>query len=141
MHDGQPVRDGPRHLAHVDLDAARVAAAGAEQVLDQGAVAAADVEHARARLDHLRHQLEVEAHVLGEILDRPLQGSPACSAQPARKPDRVRWKSGSSSRKASWPLSLLISTKLALAPARFSARAMARDCAVGNSQSLSNETT
>ncbi len=31
--------------------------------------------------------------------------SAACTAQPARKPASVRWKSGSSSRNASWPLS------------------------------------
>ena len=43
--------------------------------------------------------------------------------------------SGSSSRKASWPLSVSISTKETGAPAAFSAWTIARLSAVGNSQS------
>ncbi len=38
---------------------------------------------------------------------------------------------GSSSRKASWPLSLSISTKLTRAPAAFSARTIERPSGVG----------
>src|SRR5260221_13942767 len=43
--------------------------------------------------------------------------SPACTAQPRRKPAKVRRKSGSSSRNASGPLSVGNSTKDTLAPA------------------------
>ena len=49
--------------------------------------------------------------------------------------------SGSSSRKASWPLSVLISANETRAPAALSAWTMARDSEVGNSQSLVNEIT
>ena len=55
---------------HVDLDAARVAALGAEQVLDQRAVSAADVQHARAWRDHLGDQPQIDPHVLGDEADR-----------------------------------------------------------------------
>ena len=49
--------------------------------------------------------------------------------------------SGSSSRKASWPLSVTISANETRAPPALSACTMARDSAVGNSQSEVNETT
>ena len=49
--------------------------------------------------------------------------------------------SGSSSRKASWPLSDSISTKLTLAATAFSACTISRLSRVGYSQSLVNETT
>ena len=48
--------------------------------------------------------------------------------------------SGSSSRKASWPRSVSISTKETEAPAAFSACTIARLSSVGNSQSLVKET-
>ena len=48
--------------------------------------------------------------------------------------------SGSSSRKASWPRSVSISTKETEAPAAFSACTISRLSAVGNSQSLVKET-
>ena len=49
--------------------------------------------------------------------------------------------SGSSSRKASWPLSVTISANDTRALAALSACTMARDSEVGNSQSLVNEMT
>jgi hypothetical protein len=61
---------------------------------------------------------------------------PLAEAAPLRKPDSVRNISGSSSRKASWPLSLSTSTKETLAAAAFSACTMSRLSCVGNSQSL-----
>src|SRR5471032_2917488 len=61
-----------------------------------------------------------------------------CAHAPARalrKPRTVPNISGSSSRKASWPLSVAISTKLTLAATAFSACATSLLSAVGNSQS------
>ena len=49
--------------------------------------------------------------------------------------------SGSSSRKASWPLSVTISANETRALEALSACTMARDSEVGNSQSLVNEIT
>ena len=49
--------------------------------------------------------------------------------------------SGSSSRKASWPLSVVISANETRAPAALSACTIARDSEVGNSQSLVKEIT
>ena len=69
MHHRHAVRHRADHLGHVDLDAARVAAFGARQMIDQHAVAAADVEHARAGRDHLGDQPEIDAHVLGDEAD------------------------------------------------------------------------
>ena len=48
--------------------------------------------------------------------------------------------SGSCSRKESWPLSVLSSTKLTLAATAFSACTISRLSSVGNSQSLVKET-
>ena len=49
--------------------------------------------------------------------------------------------SGSSSRKASWPLSVVISANETRAPAALSACTVARNSGVGNSQSLVKEMT
>jgi len=49
--------------------------------------------------------------------------------------------SGSSSRKASWPLSVSISANETRAAPAFKACTMARDYEVGNSQSEVNDTT
>ena len=49
--------------------------------------------------------------------------------------------SGTSSRKASWPRSVSISANDTRALEAFSACTSARDSAVGNSQSLVNDTT
>src|SRR6185295_20259323 len=95
------------------------------------AVAAADVEHARARLHHLGDQQMVDTvlarrggseHQRGSAADfRPRRWAPAL-----RKPRMVANSSGSSSRKASWPLSDSISTKLTLAATAFSACTISR---------------
>src|SRR6185295_11537580 len=105
--------------------------------------AAADIEHARARLHHVGDQLQVDADAARprrEVADGHPYAIPRCSAQPLRKPRRTAKNSGSSSRKASWPLSDSISTKLTLAATAFSAWTIARLSEVGNSQSLVKET-
>ena len=56
VHHRKAMRDRVGDGRHVQLDAARVAAAGAEQVLDHVAVTAADIQHAAAGCDHLAHQ-------------------------------------------------------------------------------------
>src|SRR6185436_15253830 len=127
------------------LDAAPVHVLGAGQELQQRAVAAADVEHARARLDHLRDQQVVDAMLAradgGEHQRRSGAGfRPRFSAAALRKPRMVANSSGSSSRKASWPLSDSISTKLTLAATAFKACTISRLSRVGNSQSDVNET-
>src|SRR3546814_4135065 len=76
---------------------------------------------------------------LGAHLWAPFR--PRTSAQPSMKPLSVLNISGSSSRKASWPLSVSISTKLTLAAAALSARTISLFSGVGNSQSDVDETT
>src|SRR5262249_62338994 len=66
---------------------------------------------------------------------------PRALLAPSRKPRTMANISGSSSRKASWPLSVTISANDTRAPAAFSACTMARDSEVGNSQSLVKEIT
>ena len=92
----------------------------ARQIGEQRAVAAADVEHPRAGRDHVGDQAQVAARMAVRRW-RHVAGSPALSADRAARRRRrgsrasTRWNSGSSSRKASWPLSVSISTKLTLA--------------------------
>ena len=66
---------------------------------------------------------------------------PRALAAPSRKPRTIANSSGSSSRKASWPLSVTISANETRAPEALSACTMARDSGVGNSQSEVNDTT
>src|SRR5258706_15277653 len=68
-------------------------------------------------------------------------GSPRAFPAPSRKPRTMPNISGSSSRKASWPLSVTISANDTRALEALSACTMARDSEVGNSQSLVNDTT
>src|SRR5436305_1041540 len=83
-------------------------------------------------LDHR----EPLGHAFIDALARQLD-----AAAPSRKPRTIANNSGSSSRNASWPLSVVISANETRAPAALSACTMARDSAVGNSQSLVNEIT
>ncbi len=69
VHHRQAVRNGAGHQGHVDLDAASVAALGLEQMVDQHAVAAADVQNASTRLDHVGDQRQIDPHVLGDEAD------------------------------------------------------------------------
>src|SRR5439155_2101306 len=130
------------------------------EIGEQSAVAAANVEHSRAGVDHFRDEPQIAAE-FGRSnarhrrtclrTARARRGtaacyrrhhdrvSPRCSAQPVRKPRNVANSSGSCSRKASCPLSVSISTKLTLAATAFSACTSARLSDVGNSQSLVKE--
>src|SRR5262249_9607740 len=138
------------------LDAAPVDAARLGQEPKQLAVAAADVEHLGARRHHLGDRKQVDARPArrprrlrhGEIVLDAHQhqrlragGRPRALAAPSRKPPTMANNSGSSSRKASWPLSVTISANETRAPPALSACTMARDSGVGNSQSEVNEIT
>src|SRR4029077_18072899 len=113
--------------------------------------AAADVEHPAARRHHIGDMLQIDADgapIAGQgarlaqarIPRRDgAHAMPRRSAEPDRKPRRVVSNSGSSSRKASWPLSVSISTKLPFAATALSSWTTARLSRVGNSQSLVKE--
>ena len=93
MHYRQASGDRPGDFRHVDLDAAGVAVLGPEQMVDQRAVAAPDVEHPSARRDHAGDHCQIDAHVLGEETNRVQRAhasKPAWTAHPRRKPARVR---------------------------------------------------
>src|SRR5260370_24974281 len=150
------------HAPPVDLS-------GTRQVSEQLTVAAANIEDARAWRHHLGDEAQVAANVdrrrgaAEPVADRIAVGAhrrgsityapnsrkcpthanakPRCSAQPVRKPPSVAKNSFSSSRKASWPLSVAISTKLTFAAAALRAWTMARFSAVGYSQSLVKDMT
>src|SRR5262249_3211783 len=66
---------------------------------------------------------------------------PRAAAAPSRKPRTIANSSGSSRRNASCPLSVTISAKDTRAPPALSACTIARDSAVGNSQSEVQEMT
>src|SRR5271156_6088602 len=135
------------------FDAATVNTARLEQP-QQLAVAATDVEHARAGLHHVGDHEQVDARATraarglrhGEIVFESrkhghLAARPRAFSAPSRKPRTIANSSGSSSRKASWPLSVVISANETRAPAALSACTIARDSEVGNNQSLVNEMT
>ncbi len=123
------------HARLRQLHAAPVHVLLAGEIGQQFAVAAADVEHARARIDHLGGQSEIAAQLGRRREVARVHAHPACNprcwAQPSRKPRSVAWNSGSSKRKASWPLSVSTSTKLTLAAAAFSACTISRLSGVG----------
>src|SRR4029077_19655517 len=110
-----------------EFEPASVDTFGGLEMLQQQAVAAADIEHARTLRHHLCDGGEIgpQAHAM-----------PRLCATELRKPRAVANSSGSSSRKESCPLSVTISTKLTVAPAALSACAMRLFSGVGNSQSL-----
>ena len=85
LHNGHSVRHGALHFPHVNLDAARVAFFLAVEMVDQRAVGAADVEHARAGFHQLGDQRQVDA----DFARGRGHCNPACSAQPARNPRNV----------------------------------------------------
>ena len=135
LDHGEPARHAGIDPLALDLDAAPIHSLGVGQELQQRAVAAPHVEHARALRHHLGDQ-----EVVGAIDE--LGGG--CQHQPSRagfrsrrraaalrKPRMVANSSGSSSRKASWPLSDSISTKLTLAATAFSACTISRLSRVG----------
>src|SRR5258705_135424 len=87
----------------------------------------------------LRHrQIVLDAHQHGH----PRAGRrPRALAAPSRNPRTIANNSGSSSRKASWPLSVTISANETRAPPALSACTMARESEVGKSQSDVKEIT
>src|SRR4029077_10960312 len=131
--------DHRQAVGHAGVDAglaqfhaARVDLLEVHQIGQERAVAAADIERARGRVDHIGDELQIDANGGGH----GTSFSPRTVPAPLRKPAKVRNISGSSSRKASWPLSLSTSTKETLAAAAFSAWTISRLSRVGNSQSL-----
>src|SRR5260370_11531873 len=69
------------------------------------------------------------------------EARPRVLAAPSRNPRTMANSSGSSSRKASWPLSVTISAKETRAPPALSACTIARESEVGKSQSDVKEIT
>src|SRR5215831_18419763 len=104
-------------------------------MLEKGAIAATDIEDMGLFRDHRRNRREVGSQTISPCAHE----IPRCDATAFRKPRTVANISGSSSRKESWPRSVLISTKLTFAAAAFSAWATRLFSTVGNSQSLVNE--
>src|SRR5215510_13129663 len=146
LDHGQPTRHTGVDAFAAHLDAAAIDVLGVGEQLQERAVAAADVEHARAGLDHFRDQQMVDPVGAGlaggeHQLFLAANARPRLAAAAVRKPRMVANSSGSSSRKASWPLSDSISTKLTLAATALSACTISRLSRVGYSQSLVNETT
>src|SRR5262249_57752310 len=100
-----------------------------------------DQVHARAagRACGLRHgEILLEAHQHGHAR---VGGRPRALAAPSRKPRTMANSSGSSSRNASWPLSVTISANETRAPPALRACTMARESEVGKSQSDVKEIT
>src|SRR5580693_307787 len=122
-----------------ELDSPPVDASLLGQEPQQFAVAAADVEHAGRGCDQFRHAQQVDAR-LSEGSSKA-QSTPLARAAASMKPCVVSMNSGTSSRNASCPRSVSISTKDTEAPPALSARTIARESVVGNSQSEVNETT
>ena len=126
------------HLLGRNLNAASVDGLGVGEKVQQRPVATAHVEHARARRHHLRNQkmvgplLLLGRHVaLLHHAVSAISGRPVRFAAAERKPRTVAWNSGSSSRKASWPLSLSISTNDTFAATALSAFTIALLSRVG----------
>ena len=129
LNHEEALRHAIIHAALRQFDAARVHIARLAQQAQQFAIAAAHIQHPRAALHHLRNQQEIDARC-GHgrpllIEDRGHQRAapmrPRARAAESRKPRVAASKSGSSSRKASWPLSVSTSTKETAAPPAFSA--------------------
>src|SRR6202521_2152783 len=155
LDDRESLGDALVHALARNLDAAAVDAAPLRQDPQQLAVAASHVEHLGAALDHVGDEQEIDAGAAlrarrlrhGEIPAETLEHhhlpglSPRSLPGPSRKPRTMANSSGSSSRQAPCPLSVSISGNETGAPAALSTWTMARDSAVGNSQSLVNEMT
>ena len=133
LDHGEAVGDAVVHALLGELDAAGVDAVVLGEVVQQRAVAAADVEHAGARLAAGGRPRRGRAAALARLspgANGPLPpfgfsglwpAAARARAQPSRKPWAVALNSGSSMRKASWPRSVAMSTKETEAPDAFSA--------------------
>src|SRR5690606_7270708 len=140
LDDCKAARHAGIHAFLTQLHASSVYVLLCAQQRQQVAVAAADIEHAAFRRDHPGNEIEVYAARIRAIrVAHPAM--PRVRAALPMKPRSVANISGSSSRKASCPLSVLISTKLTFAATAFSACTICRLSEVGKSQSLVKETT
>src|SRR5262249_53715124 len=132
----KPLGDAFVHPLARELDAAAVDVAALAENAQEFAVAAADVEHPGAALHHVGNEQEVDAGAArparrighGEIALEPRQhlyllpfGRPRALPAESRKPRTMANNSGSSSRNASWPLSVVISANDTRALAALSA--------------------
>src|SRR6478672_8047888 len=132
-------------LGHAEVDAglAQLNAAPIDmlfflQELQKLACPAANIQHPRAGFDHASDQQQVDTRLRdlsGRVrrtvfksrhrhvrsLSLGVEGNPRFCFAASRKPRTVSNNSGSCKRKASWPLSLSISTKLTFAATAFSA--------------------
>src|SRR5262249_29650175 len=137
LDDRETFCDALVHSLAGKLDAAPVDTAGLGQEAQQLAVAATYVEHLGARRHHLGDHQQVDARAAraasrlrhGEIVLEPGEHGyrrPRALAAPSRKPHTISNSSGSSSRNASWPLSVTISAKETRAPPALRACTMAR---------------
>src|SRR4029077_6014412 len=139
LNHRQPLGDAVVHALLRELDAPPVDASLFGQEAQQPAIATADVEDAGLRRDEFRHAQQVDTR--WSVRSSKVQSTPLARAAASMKPFVVSMSSGTSSRNASCPRSVSISTKETEAPPAFSARTVARESLVGNSQSEVNETT
>ena len=124
LNHGQAPRQAGRNAAGADLQTPAVDVFFLGHHLEQHAFAAADVQHPGSGTH--------KPQDLAEVFAPAAHGSsPRALAAEDRKPPSAASMMGSCSRKASWPLSLSISTKLARAPAALRARTMSRLSVVG----------
>ena len=117
LNDRLAARDGRGDVGGIDLEPARIDALAAQR-RHQLTVAAADVEHARARGHGIGDDREIGTQ---RHRQNPVPSAPATS----------RSSAGTSRRKLSWPKGADSSTKLAAAPTLCSAWTTRRDSAVG----------
>src|SRR5262249_21235939 len=117
LDDREAARDTLVDARLADLDAAAINAAFARQKLEQRAIPATHLDNACIIRDERRNQRKVWARGggLGPYRWFGVHAMPRARAAESMKPLMVASSSGSSSKKASWPLSLAISTKLTLA--------------------------
>ena len=84
LDDRQAVPHAGIDAGLAQLDAARVDALLARQIGEQRAVAAADIEHPRARLDHVGDQPQVAPQLAGRRRCRQASGATTRSRRAAR---------------------------------------------------------
>ena len=136
LNDRQSLGDAIVDAVLGELDAPPVDAPLFGQEAQQFPVAAADVENAGLRRDKFRHAQQVDAR--RSERSGKVQSTPLARAAASMKPFVVSMSSGTSSRKASCPRSVSISTKETEAPPAFSARTV-RSRVAGGKQPVGGE--
>src|SRR5271170_6833144 len=139
LNDGEPFRHAIVNALLRKLYSSSVDISLFDQEPQQIAVAAADVEYARTGRDEFGHAQKIDAR-RGKGPGKG-QAMPLARAAASMKPRVVSSRSGTSSRKASCPRSVSISTNETEAPPALRARTIARESLVGKSQSEVKETT